>query len=299
MPTITNELNLPQALVTAVTKDTYDNGGAWRSVTQLCAPPRQVLLKKRHDHEIVEDVSDMLYRLYGQIVHGILERANVKDLVEKRIFMKVKGKLISGAFDSVILTNDQQWKCSDWKFSSFQKASGETKEWLWQMNFLRILLLYGYWDKELTTHPVKWPSVDELEVVLMMRDHKKRKARMSAGYPKRPIARLPFQVWPDSYALKFLHERVELHLQAENALPDCSPDDRWAQETVFAVMKEGRKSAVKLYPNDKNAALSHATTIPHAFVQERPGENIRCEDFCSAAPFCSQFLETQRVANVK
>ena len=70
---ITNNAGYPEALVKAVENDSYSRGeGVDRSVTGLLAPPRQAALKEIHGHEIVEDVSDRTYALYGQLVHLLL-----------------------------------------------------------------------------------------------------------------------------------------------------------------------------------------------------------------------------------
>ena len=72
---ITNNHNLPQSVVSAVSNDPYDRGGSDYTCTELISPVRQVMLRHRHGDEITEDASDRVWSLLGQAVHHILERA--------------------------------------------------------------------------------------------------------------------------------------------------------------------------------------------------------------------------------
>lgn len=275
---LTNELNLPQALVDAVKNDPYDSGGAWRSVTQLISPPRLIVLKKKHEHEIKEDVADRLYALYGQIVHGILERANRDNLVEKRLFMEVLGKKISGQFDTLIVKDGE---LSDWKFSTVWKAKELSEDWLWQMNLLAVLFR------------ANGTEIKKAKIVLLMRDHSKPKAKREGDYPQFPVMVHQVPLWSPESQMSFLEERVQLHLDAETKLPQCTDAEKWQRKTVYAVMKHGAKRAAKLY-DDEFFATQHALERPGEFyVVERPGEPIRCNDYCPSSKFCEQFICTQ------
>lgn len=273
----TNRHGLPQALCDAVTNDPYDNGGAWRSVTQLIAPPRQVVLKKLHDAEIVEDISERLYALYGQIVHQILERANTVDLVEERLFTSERGRLISGGYDVLQL---QAGKLIDWKFSTVWKAIGGVDEWVAQLNLLALLFRR------------KGVDIRELEIVLLMRDHSKPKARREENYPRLPVKRIPIPLWSSLEQDTYFEKRVELHLQAEDKLPLCTPAERWAKPNIYAVLKKGGTRAIKngLY-GDLKTAEEVVRGNDSLCVQIRQGESTRCLDYCSAAAFCQQFRD--------
>ena len=72
----TNNQNIPEEIIRAVHNDSYSKGASTMSVTGLLAPPRIRLLKEEHDSEISVDVSSEIWKLLGQSVHTILERAN-------------------------------------------------------------------------------------------------------------------------------------------------------------------------------------------------------------------------------
>jgi len=95
----TNTHNLPQPLVSAILRDDYERIGHI-SVTGLIMPPRAYQLIKRHDAEIVEDVSEGLWRFLGNCAHQALEKADTRDhLVEERMTIEVNGWIISGKPD--------------------------------------------------------------------------------------------------------------------------------------------------------------------------------------------------------
>src|SRR6185436_15819592 len=95
---ITNRHGLPAPLVNAMRNDPYTKGRSDISVTQLIQPPQpRKLLKGR---EIEEDASELIWRLLGQAVHTILERAYPDTAItEKRVFGEVLGWIVSGQFD--------------------------------------------------------------------------------------------------------------------------------------------------------------------------------------------------------
>jgi hypothetical protein len=81
---------------------------------------------------------------------------------------------------------------------------------------------------------------------------------------------------------------VKLHLQAmgEEVPPICTPEERWATPTTYAVMKQGKKSALKVAQSQKEAQI-WLEANGGEWVQERPGEDKRCHNYC---PFGKQGL---------
>jgi len=277
---ITNKFDFPQALVDAVRNDPYDNEGAWRSVTQLISPPRQVVLKKQHDDEIEEDVADRLWSLYGQIVHEILARANVKDLVEERLSTVHMSKLISGGFDILQL---DKGNLIDWKFSSVYKASSTAAidDWVAQVNLLALLFRR------------KKIEISSIEINLLMRDHKKSKARREPNYPQHGSQRIPLILWSREEQEDYLDRRVRLHLAAEEHLPDCTPAEQWMRPNFYAVMKKGKNGIGRAIKGgvvkERQLADALMKEDKERYLEVRHGEPVRCLDFCSVAPFCDQF----------
>lgn len=275
---LTNKLNLPQSVVLAVQNDPYTRGKSDISVTQLITPPYQ--RKLRQTVEAVEDVADRLFSLYGQIGHGILERAGLKAEmdVEHRLFAEVNGWTVSGQYDLI-----EDGVLMDYKFTTFWSVKGsEPKpEWVQQLNLLRVLAIRNGID------------IKALRIIALLRDYQKSSAKRDPEYPQFPIVPVEIPVWDLDRAEAFMLERVKLHQQDDP--PPCSDDDRWMQPPVYALKKVGRKSAIKLYEKheDAQAAVGSAKDM---YVEFRPGEYRRCAEYCSVSHGCSVWQKQQATA---
>ena len=288
MTTITNKHSLPEALVLAVQNDDYDRGDAKWSVTDLINPPRLVILKRRHDDEIEEDVVDRIWALQGQVAHKIMERAGQDDaFVEERLFMEIDGVKISGATDLYPAT----MAVMDYKFTSvWTRIYGDRlKEWEKQLNLLALL-----WRE----HSYR---VEHLYVILVYRDWRKGEALQKGKEYPPPAEKVELPLWDQPRQLFFARTQVR-NLEIadklfDDNLPPCTPEEMWERPTTYAVMKEGRKSALRVLDSEpdavewmaKNVSFDdHHKLLTHSIVT-RPGVRVRCESYCPAAPFCNQF----------
>jgi len=274
-PRLTNRLGLPDAVVKAVQNDPYTRGNAHVSVTALInKPPRAFVLEQQHAESLVEDVADRIFSLIGQVGHGILERSGAKGIIEERYFIEISGWTVSGAVDHYL-----DGVISDYKFISAWKLQNRQvpEEYIAQLNcYAELMREHGH-------------EVTKLQIVAIYRDWSKPEARRSAEYPQQQAALFELPLWPREKVRSFLAERVRAFQRAANEeLPECSPEERWEKPTVFAVMKEGAKRALKLYEREQDA-IDHASTAKVLRVERRQGESTRCELYCSVAPFCSQF----------
>lgn len=289
---LTNRLGLPDSIVSAVANDPYDAGKADISVTRLLSPPYQIRLLKGNRGKIVEDVADRIHALMGQIGHSIVERATIDpetSVAEQRIFMpasylglNMPDYIVSGAFDLL-----ERHTLNDFKFTTVWASSGKI-EWEWQLNLLRVLCQYHFeqtGDKRFI--------VMQARIIAIYRDWQKAKAGFD-NHPKHQVEAIDIPIWPIGDAKQFMAERIRLHT-AENP-PPCTDEERWATKECFALMKSGRKSAVKLYPT-MDAALEGCTKEQDKppkkgekkatyTVVARPVQYKRCESYCSAAEFC-------------
>lgn len=75
MGLITNSLGLSEGLFQALKHDEYDRGECDFSATELITPSRIVALRRAHEKELVEDASDLIYRVLGRAAHSIAENA--------------------------------------------------------------------------------------------------------------------------------------------------------------------------------------------------------------------------------
>lgn len=286
---ITNKLNLPQPLVKAVTNDGYSKGDCDISVTSLLKPPQLLALEKRHEEEITEDVSDRIWSLLGQVVHGILERSDDTAITERRLYVDVLGWRVGGAMDRFVL---KEGLLQDYKFTTVYKVrDGITEEFAKQLNiYAHILRANG-------------EKVNKLEIVAILRDWSKNQyKREGAPYPSNQVVILDVPIIDDKEVRQFIEERVKLHQAAieekdSTKLLPCTKEERWAKDDVYAIMKEGGKRAVRLTASQAAANMVLEDLDKKHYVEYREGESIRCESYCSVKNFCAQYKQMKEKKN--
>ena len=74
MSKITNKLNLPKQLVDLISSD-YQPKEHQYSCTTILKPTRQVILERRHNDEIEQDVSEMVWCIFGILAHSVIENS--------------------------------------------------------------------------------------------------------------------------------------------------------------------------------------------------------------------------------
>ena len=136
---LTNRLNLPQPLVSALSKDDYDIGNADLSVTSLWKPPQMVKLVAENKANIQPDATDYLMNLLGSAFHRLMEEADTEAVVEKRLSANIGGITISGKFDRLLV--DRQI-LQDYKVTSVYRMRNQVAEedWEQQLNTYAYLL---------------------------------------------------------------------------------------------------------------------------------------------------------------
>ena len=295
----TNASNLPLAIERAVSNDPYDSSGSDISTTRLIAPPRIRVLEKRNYDLLEEDVSDRIFSLLGQSVHHIIERAKTrKELSEKRLFYKdekiTNGWTLSGAFDLL----NREGHLTDFKVTSAWQVVHALKDgkpdWENQLNVLDFLCRKN--PNELINYKTKI-KVKRLSVMAILRDWSLFQTMKSDNYPKKQVAMIPIRRWTEDEQDNYIKERIKIHQNAEKVskLPLCTATERWRKEDQFAVMKSGRKSALRLL-DTKQLALDYLKSQNMVegvgcSIVERKGEDVRCQHYCNVNKFCDYFMK--------
>lgn len=289
---ITNNQNLPAAIERAVNNDPYDSSGSDISATRLLQPPRINALTKRHWDSLEEDVSDRIWSLLGQSVHHVIDRAaeGTEDVTEQRLFVKndlTNGWTLSGAFD--YLTHDGQ--LIDFKttsaWSAMDASTNGKSEWEAQLNILDWLIR--------NTEVKVGIKVKSLSIMAILRDWSKLKALTSDNYPKQQAVMIPIKRWSPEEQDAYISERIRLHQEAADMAepPICTPEERWHKDDQYAVMKDGRKSAVRLLPSMEEAKkyleANNMKEGKGCQIVLRKGEDTRCAHYCSVNKFCSHW----------
>ena len=284
----TNKHRLPKVFERFSDNNEYSRGNSDISVTSLIDSPQVFRLKKEYNDVIEEDVSDQIFAILGTAVHAVLEEgASKDDIVEERLYADINGVRLSGAIDlqSPCPDCDDGVIVTDYKTTSAWtiKYSIEGKpEWEKQLNCYAELV-----------EESKGTKVCALEVIAICRDWKKKDTAIP-DYPKIPVVRISIPLWDRDARREYIEGRLESHSD-EHVFSTCSIQERWSKPGKFAVLREGRKTAVRLLNSQGEAEdfISNLRGDGYS-ISYRNEVNTRCENnYCQVAEYCEQFKTIQ------
>ena len=275
---VTNKLNLPAAFVNAVSTNRHNAAGCF-SATTLNKGAKEIILSDRHFDEITVDAADSVWAVWGTAVHALLESQPDNNFHEEYFKVPVSNSFVTGQVDSYDMENGviNDWKtASVWKvqFNDFSdwRAQGLTYAWLLQQSGL---------------------DVKKCRFVALLKDHSKTKAKNDSSYPQSPVFIYEFDVTPEDMAEtrdRILNKVLEIesaYKLDDDAIEPCSAEERWADGEKWAVMKNGRKTAVKVLDNQLDADAMAGEMGNAYYVEHRPAISRKCGDYCACKEFCN------------
>lgn len=280
---ITNRYGLPESFVKMATSD-YKYTEKRYSATQLLDSTRACMLKRRHNDELEEDVSDLVFALFGQLSHAILERTGggELDFTEDKLVTRVneEGYELSGIFD---LFSPEEKLVTDYKTCSVWKVTyGDYSDWRKQ------LLIYAWQLRKIGF------EVNSGQIIAIMRDWQKSKAKFDKNYPQHQVEKIVFKFSEKDFIEieKWISERFAEIIEAEklpdDELPMCSQAERFNDGDTYAVMKKGRQRALRVLKSETEAS-SWMEMNGGDYIETRPGTDKKCLEYCSVAPFCEYY----------
>lgn len=280
--TITNKFNLPQSLVNAVTTERHNAEGCV-SATTLLQGVKQIILTSRHWEELEDDVSDRVWAIFGTAVHKLLEESNPNAFTEEHFEFDVGGKTVTGQVDLY----DMEEKCiTDYKTASVWKIIYKSFD-----DWKKQGLIYAWLLKH------EGLDVKRCRFLAMLRDWSASEAKKKPEYPQSQIYEYTFDVTKTDLTEigMFITKKIEDITNAEklsdNDIPPCSEEERWAKPTTYAVMKEGRKTALKVCNTLGEANTYKSKAGAGCYVEVRPGSSPRCENYCLCCNHCNFYKE--------
>ena len=280
---ITNELNLPAPFVSMAQSDYQFEPNEYR-VTSLLKGAREAILERRHGDEIERDVSDMIWLLFGTAVHSILERheEGADEFKEQRLKVPVGDYILSGQFD---LYNGTTGTVTDYKTCSVWKViKGEYADWRQQtLIYCWMLRRIGF-------------DANQAEIVAIMKDHSKTDAKRKPDYPKLPVRKIHFTFADEDFlqCTAWLDAQFDAISRYETLpdddLPVCSMEERYNTGDKYAVMKKGRKTALRVLDSQEEADAWMQDNGGDT-IEFRPGQDKKCSDYCAVSAYCSYYRE--------
>lgn len=259
------------------------------SVTSMLKPARIARLEALHRAELpTAEPGEDTWALLGTAVHAALERA--AELAEPRPL------LVEHRAETVVTVDGVQWIVSgqcdvleadgtllDYKVTSAWTVSDGRKgksDWECQLNSLRWLLE--------RSGAVPRGTTKALAVWAVLRDWSATQAQRDAGYPQSQEVCVPIPMWTPDETLCFIEERIRAHEMARTSLPACTPEERWAKDAGFAVLKTPKSLRAERICTRREDAERYRDEVlgGKGVIEERIGKSVRCERYCRVAPFC-------------
>ena len=270
----TNEKNLPDWVAKGLSHSTYNRDGIRFdiSATRLIDSPLVAAMWKEHGRDVVEDVMDRTWSAWGTATHAVFEdanKANAQVIMEKRYLHEYSGKVVSGQIDCYEILSGV---ISDIKTcAAFKVVKGMYGQWENQLNVCAALMRHnGY-------------KVEKLQVVAIIKDWSAYKSKNERNYPQDPVAVIDISLWTPETADDYIEQRLALHFG--DGPKECSPEERWVRPGRWAVMKKGRKSALRLVDSDEQgkAYIAHNKLGDDESISivERKGQYVRCDSYCA------------------
>ena len=282
---VTNKLNLPAAFVNAVSTTRHNASGCF-SATTLNKGAKEIILSDRHFDEITVDAADSVWAVWGTAVHALLESQPDNNFHEEYFKVPVSNSFVTGQVDSYDMEHGviNDWKtASVWKvqFNDFSdwRRQGLTYAWLLQQSGL---------------------EVKKCRFVALLKDHSKTKAKTDSSYPQSPVFIYEFDVTAadmEETAARILTKVQEIESAYElddDAIEPCSAEERWADGEKWAVMKNGRKTAIRVFDTEIDAENCAGELGNSHYVEHRPAVSKKCGNYCLCKDFCNFYKNMNR-----
>ena len=283
---ITNKLNMPDAFVKAI-QNSRHNADKCLSATTLLKGTKEIILTDRHFDEIEVDAADEVWAVFGTAVHAILEHQEDEAFKEEAFSVPVwEGSewKITGKVDRYDMKNET---IEDWKTASVWKVIYKDFE-DWRMQGL----IYAWLLKK------SGLNVRHIRFVALLKDFSKTEAKKNADYPQSPVYIYEYDVndnWLVDAEMRANNKAMSVIKNWEtkdDEIEPCTPEERWSTPTKYAVMKEGRKTAVKVCTTQEEAEDFiedlEKDKDKHS-IEIRPGVDKKCSDYCACCEFCSYY----------
>jgi hypothetical protein len=278
---ITNKQGLPAPLVALLSRNYYSKGSSQYSVTELMSSPKIKRLREQYDDQMEIDVTKMIASQLGTFMHGKLEEKEVEGYHnEERIFAEIDGVVISGAID-LQQEVDGGIVIIDYKFVKAWSVMQNKTEWETQLNIYKWLV-----------ETVKRKKVVGLKICAVIKDYSAHDKK--ENYPEAEAVMIDIPMWDAVTTETYVRQRLDMHRNAKvdhdfgDELQACTDEERWMSETIYAVKREGRKTAIRVFKSMEEA--NELAEKEKGYVEVRKGEYRRCVgDFCGVSKWCKQY----------
>lgn len=271
---ISNHHNIPEAYVNMANQMIRKPDPNVFHVTELCDSPLIRILRYLHWDELEVDVTEMMWAIDGVVMHEFVAKYSPPHtLTEEELEVIFNGYTIKGRPDLYHIVEGKGIIEDHKNTSVYAFLLSEKEEWEQQLNM--YAWLYSHYGLK----------VDELKIQAKLRDWMKSKTYRDSHYPDVPFITKSIPLWTQENTESFITRRIKAHCSPD---PVCTDRERWGRSPGYAVMKPGKKRALRVLPRFELAEQWIMDNVPNGNVniEERKREYIRCKDYCPVRMVC-------------
>jgi hypothetical protein len=300
---IINDLGMPLHAFTAIClrqgrlePPTLDYIG----VTTLMGAPLPRYLNARYWHQLEVKASETMNAIQGQLGHLLFDKVETTTISKIPLQVEHDGFTIKGEadyYDPILFTLGD---------NKFKQVNSVTAQRISKDDSLERQLNIYCWMARKMGYDVR-----HLQGDIYINGWTVYKSYGDSAYPKAPYLKVPIPIWEESFTANYVSERLRVHNTraihmlrhlgthkiadldhweeegdeimanldaAMMMIPVCTDEERFAQPTKYAVMRDGQKKAVKLFDNPIDA---EAFCGPKMSVVERKGGYMKCQFYCA------------------
>ena len=136
-------------------------------------------------------------------------------------------------------------------------------------------------------------EVRRCRFIALLKDHSMTKAETDSSYPQAPVFTYEFEITPEELEQAGARITAKVkdieaaELLSDDDIEPCTPEERWADPEKYAVMKNGRKSAVRVFDTLIDAENCAGELGNSHYVEHRPAVSRKCGKYCLCKDFCN------------
>ncbi len=299
---INNKFGFPKPIVHWLKQTDYDleKEEGIISATELMKPVRMFWLTRIHQDNVEIDILDLIASRYGEAIHNSFAKADYPDAIQEQRFtrpLNITGEdvpiRITGKPD-MLLTDEHHLPGKDTLHLVDIKStsvwtyifSSKLEDYITQLSIYRWILNV---NPELNID-------DDATIYYIFTDWKQSDAKRKDDYPNSRIAVQKITLMSLQETEEYIRERVDQIMAfselGDKGLPYCTTEELWQQPDKWAVMKEGRKSAVRVFGSEDDAKEWIKPSTRDLYIEHRPGKVHRC-NYCLVRSVCDQYKKLQ------
>lgn len=321
MAIITNKKGIDELFVKAVSSD-YQYTDKQYSVTSILNSPRETILKRRHHNEIVKDVSEMVWLMFGTAFHEFMERQEeefkevneityeeYKDIVKEKKIVCDENQEMHYYIKPKLKEQHLVYKCkkSDYTLTGYSDLYDVLDQMVTDYKTGSVnKVLYDDWDNYIKQTKLYCAMITQMKlpcnigrVTTLLKDW--TISKMGGDYPAYPVHDFKIEYtyqqlleeieWVENYFINI----AELEQLSDDELPICEEKDRtFGRKPSYAIMKNDNKRATKVCDSYQQACeyirYNGLDSGKDKYtIVARPAEETKCMNYCEACGWCNHF----------